>query len=188
MCAGRVYEAGSRLLAGWRPGGRTVSRVGVTLAIVLGAGGVLLVQQGTSFASTYLASSYDPSGPVDATIPAGACVVTDYTSLVVDSNRFDPASPGCPALLDSFGMWITRDHGHPPPASPPFPASFVAVWQQAFERADYVVLSVHLSDYIPWTLALERYFEANYVLVSSQPHTYVYDHYTRHPTSQARRG
>ncbi len=188
LCAGRIYDAAIHLLARWRPGGRTVWRAGVTLAVVLGAGGVLLVQQGTSFASNFLASSNDPSARVDATIPAGACVVTDYTTLLVDSNRFDPASPGCPALVDPFGMWITRDHGHPPPTPPPFPASFVAVWQQAFERADYVVLSVPLSDYIPWTLALDRYFEANYVLVSSQPHTYVYDHYTRHRLRKPRRG
>jgi Flp pilus assembly protein TadD len=47
------------------------------------------------------------------------------------------------------------------------------------ERADYVVLSVPQSDYLPWTPDLVTWFNKNYLLVSSQPRTYVYNHFTR---------
>ena len=45
-----------------------------------------------------------------------------------------------------------------------------------------MVLSVPFSDYIPWTSQLQAYFDSHYVLVSSQAHTYVYNHFDRLPT------
>jgi hypothetical protein len=40
--------------------------------------------------------------------------------------------------------------------------------------AQYVVLTIPFSDYIPWTTGLTTWFDQNYVLVSSSPFAYIY--------------
>jgi hypothetical protein len=160
---------------------RAVSLTGVGALIVVT---VLLVQQDATYASTYLKDSADPSAAIETRIPEGACVVFDYAILAIDANRFDPAGTGCPAVVDPFGMWLTRNNGQPPPASPPFPAAFTAAWRGWFDRSDYVVLSIPYSNYIPWTPSLESHFRKDFLLVSSQPRTFIYSH-TDRPTSPA---
>ena len=135
---------------------------------------VLVVRQDTTYAASYLSSSSDPATLVEAEVPDGACVVFDYAILAINANRFSSAKAGCPATVDPFGMWLSRDDGQPPPVSPPYPAAFSAAWQRWFEKANYVLLSVELSDYIPWTPQLISYFNHHFVLVASEPRTYVY--------------
>jgi hypothetical protein len=146
---------------------------------------VLLVQQDSSYSASYLSDSADPSAALEAHIPEGACVVSDYAIFTIDANRFDPASGGCPAVVDPFGMWLTRNNGQPPPAPPPFPAAFTKSWRSWFASSDYVVLSVPYSDYIPWTPGLEQYFSKSFLLRSSQPRTFVYSHSDRAPSAAA---
>ena len=134
----------------------------------------LVVRQDTTYAASYLSSSSDPAALVEAQVPGGSCVVFDYAILAINADRFNPAKTGCPATVDPFGMWLSRDDGQPPPASPPYPAAFSAAWQRWFEEANYVLLSVELSDYIPWTPELISYFNHHFVLVASEPRTYVY--------------
>ena len=119
----------------------------------------------------YLSDSADPSAAIEARIPEGACVVFDYAIFAIDANRFNPAGASCPAVVDPFGMWLTRNDGQPPPASPPFPLAFTADWRGWFDQSDYVVLSVPYSNYIPWTPTLAAHFGKNFLLVSSQPRT-----------------
>jgi alpha-1,2-mannosyltransferase len=154
----------------------------IVVVLLLGAGLVLLLQQDTTYAASYLSGASDPALVVDAQIPEGACVVTDYAIFTITANRFNPVRTDCPAVVDPFGMWLSRDNGQPPPAAPPFPPEFSAAWRRWFEQADYVVLSVPFSDYIPWTSQLQAYFDSHYVLVSSQAHSYVYNHFDRLPT------
>ena len=71
-------------------------------------------------------------------------------------------------------MWLTRDNGQPPPEQQPFPLAFTAAWKGWFNKADYVVLSVPFSDYIPWTPALVSDFNEHFHLVASQQRVFVY--------------
>jgi tetratricopeptide (TPR) repeat protein len=127
-----------------------------------------------TYDDNYLALSFTPSAAITAAIPAGACVVTDSATYTLLAGRFDPAGPGCPAIVDPFGMFLAEDHDAPPPGKAPIPASFTSLWKKAFERAQSVVLTVQFSDYIPWTSSLVSWFDANYKLISAQPHAYVY--------------
>jgi hypothetical protein len=107
-------------------------------------------------------------------IPPGACVVTEDPMILLNANRAVAAESGCPKTVDAYGMWLTDNDATPPPANPPFPASFTAKWRAWFERADYVTMSVEFSNYIPWTPELASWFSANYSEVLRLPHTYVY--------------
>ncbi len=187
LCAGQVV-GGARHLA------RRLEGHGVRVAVAVGCVAVVLafvaslvfvVGQDASYASSYLSPAGDPAAQVDAQIPAGACVAFDYAIFGINANRFNPTAQGCPAIVDPFGMWLSRDKGVPPPASPPFPPAFVTAWHSWLARADYVVLSIPYSDYIPWTPALASYFNQNFVLVSSQPRTFVYNHFDRSPMGAA---
>jgi Tfp pilus assembly protein PilF len=59
------------------------------------------------------------------------------------------------------------------------------LWQKYIERADYVLLSIPLSDYVPWTPRLISFFNTHYLLVASQPRTFVYNHFDRVSTGAA---
>ena len=109
---------------------------------------------------------------VDAQTPKGSCVIYDYPIFALNADPLNPSGSGCPALVDPFGMWLTRDNGQPPPGQPPLPPTFTAAWKSWFNQADYVVLSVPLSDYIPWTPALVRDFDEHFHLVASQPRVF----------------
>ncbi len=163
------------------PGAHKRTLAIISSAVMIGVAGAvaLIVQQDASYAAYYLASSEDPAASVAFEIPQGSCVVADDTNFGLTANRFNPSQTGCPAIVDPFGMFLTRDNGQPPPTAPPYPAAFPAAWQQWFAQSDYVVLAVPFSDYIPWTPQLAAYFDKHFRLVSSQPHVYIYSHFDR---------
>lgn len=156
--------------------------ISLVLMVVVG---VIVIGQDTSYASSYFGNAADPAAAVDAQIPQGACVVTDNAIILLLANRFNSASSGCPDVVDPFGMFLTRNNGKPPPTTPPFPSAFPEVWQQWFGEADYVIQAIPYSDYIPWTTSLADYFDKHFVLASSQPGTYIYNHFDRLPRGPA---
>ena len=109
-------------------------------------------------------------------IPPASCVIFDDSILAIESNRFSSSLPGCPKVVDPYGMWLADGGGLSPPASPPYPVSFVATWRSYFEAAQYVVLWAPESGYIPWAPSLVTWFDEHYVLVLGRPGTYVYLH------------
>jgi alpha-1,2-mannosyltransferase len=175
-CVGRIGELATR--ASDRLRGRSAGAVwiagAVALPAVLVVGALSLIPADLNAERALLASAADPGHLVAQVIPRGACVVTDDPMILVNANRFVAAEPGCPKVVDEYGMWLTDNNQTPPPAEPPFPAAFTAKWRGFFERADYVTLSVPFSNYIPWTPELAAWFETNYTLELSLPRTYVY--------------
>ena len=81
----------------------------------------LLVQQNSTYAASYLSSASDPASAVAIEIPQGSCVVFDYAIFAINADRFTSSRSSCPAVVDPFGMWLSRDNGQPPPVSPPYP-------------------------------------------------------------------
>lgn len=143
-----------------------------TVAVVVLA--LVLIPSDVTYARAYLSGSIDDSATVDAAIPQGSCVIFDQPGLAIDANRFVPSASGCPPIVDPFGMWITRNGGNQPGSSEPILATFVAGWRSWLEQSNFLVLSVQFSDFIPWTPALTKWFNAHFVLISSQLHTFVY--------------
>lgn len=145
----------------------------VVAALVIGG---FVVPQEVTYAREYLAPADDPGAQIARVVPTGACVVSDLSTLPMVADRFVPARPGCPPVIDPFGLWLVDDDHQPPPAPPPFPEAFVAKWRSWLEAADDVVLSVPFSDYIPWTPDLIAWFNRSYRLVFSLERVYVYEH------------
>jgi len=111
---------------------------------------------------------------VSIAIPAGACAISDSPAVLILGNRYLSTTPGCPAIVDPYGMFLALNGGVVPPSTSAPAASFTDQWQIYFEEAQYVVLTFPFSEYIPWTTTLETWFRQNYTLVSSSPFAYIY--------------
>ena len=100
--------------------------------------------------------------PDKALIPAGACVVTDETSMVIAANRFTAARPGCPDVIDSLAATLVVSNGVSVQGGASSLPNVVAAWQSILSRAAYVWLSPTDSRRIPWTPALSLWFTAHF--------------------------
>lgn len=79
-----------------------------------------------------------------------------------------PGPPGCPAVVDPTGTWLSIVPLNPSENSGDEPKDprLVALWRSAFAHANYVMLSGICAFRIPWTPALYRYFESHFVRLS----------------------
>ncbi|MEI6701605.1 MAG: hypothetical protein WCL38_07625, partial [Actinomycetota bacterium] len=115
-------------------------------------------------------SAFDPSADLKASIPAGACTLADFPSDLIAADRYLSSTPGCPPVVDPFGMFLTEDQGNQPHVGVPehpIPPAFGERWHGYLEASDYVVMSVPFTSYISWTTPLVAYFKANYGLVTT---------------------
>jgi alpha-1,2-mannosyltransferase len=97
-----------------------------------------------------------------ALIPAGACVVTDQTSMTISADRFTAARPGCPDVIDSLAVTLVSGNGVSVQGGAAGLTQVVAEWQSIFSRAQYVWLSPNNSRRIPWTPALFLWFTTHF--------------------------
>jgi AcrR family transcriptional regulator len=101
----------------------------------------------------------------DQLIPPGSCVLTNDSSLTISADRFVPASPGCPAMVDSYGTLLAMTDGRKLLATPQQVGSVTALWSAQFARAPYVWLESGSQGQIPWTPALYAYFTTHFKLL-----------------------
>ncbi len=95
-------------------------------------------------------------------IPAGACVVTDETSLTISASRFTSLRPGCPDVIDSLAATLTLSRGVSVQGGAARSGQVVAAWQSILSRADYAWLSPGNARRIPWTPELRSWFRQNF--------------------------
>jgi alpha-1,2-mannosyltransferase len=135
------------------------------------AGTAVLVIAGMTSASIVTALG---QGPVrsyalaDSIIPPGACLVTDTASAAIAVNRFTVGSR-CPQIVDSVGTMIATTDGQDLTAPPGLLAADTGVWQDAFDRAQYVWLignGGYTGARIAWTWPLDRYLVRHFRLVA----------------------
>ena len=120
--------------------------------------------------------------PDKALIPAGACVVTDETSLTIAADRFTAARPGCPDVLDALAQTLVLGNGVSVQGGAATLPRVVAGWQSILARADYVWLSPANTRRIPWTPGLTSWFAAHFRLLKPPGHTVGLGHvYQRAP-------
>ena len=70
-----------------------------------------------------------------ALIPAGACVVTDQTSLAIAADRFTTARPGCPDVIDALAMTLVLSDGVSVQGGAASLPHVVSAWQAALAGA-----------------------------------------------------
>ena len=114
-------------------------------------------------AETQLQASTTLAAQVDRLIPPGSCVVTDYSSLTISADRFDPAAAGCPAMVDSYGTLLALTGGRKS-GSAGLRAD-TALWRSQFAAASYVWLEWDNQGRIAWTPALYAYFTSHFRLL-----------------------
>jgi Glycosyltransferase family 87 len=185
-CIGRVGDFLRRVTSRLtEPTGRAVAFTGaIVFAAALVVGTALLIARDVDFARDYLRPSDDPGRLVAQFFPEGACTAFDEAIVLIVSDRF-PSEQSCKVPVDPFGLWLTDNHATPPPANPPFPEAFTSKWRAWLESADYVVLSVPQSNYIPWTPDLVAWFNTTYRLTLDLPRTYVYERIAPHSSGRA---
>jgi alpha-1,2-mannosyltransferase len=148
--------------------------LGVAGAVVGVLAIALFVPKVTGAIDLQVSTAYDPRPAVQGAIPQGACVIGDYPLSLLLSDRFSSSKPGCPVVVDPFGMYLTDDDGNQPhvstPANPLSP-TFTNKWAAWLPRADYVVMTVPFSDYIPWSQALMQTFNQTFVRVAWAQYT-----------------
>jgi len=175
VAVGLVSASATRLAKrhlGQRPARLAPAVLPLTAAMIV----VWSLPHGLGGARRYFEDATDPGRTIAAAVPSGACVVTDDPILLIVANRVGQPGPGCPRLVDPFGLWMTEDDGALPHLGGPFPQAFVDKWSAWLEQADYVVLSVEGSDYLPFSPELIRQFNATYRRVAAGDHAYVYVH------------
>jgi hypothetical protein len=168
-----VLGGGAGLLAHARmprPGSATVA-AGVVTGIVLIAAAAGAVVPSNAFHRTIVDRFGDPGPAIAAVVPGGACTLTDAESILVSAGRAEPGPPGCPAIVDPTGTWLSIDPLHPPVRSGLGPKDpvLVALWAAAFSRAEYVVFSGAKAFRIPWTPALRATFDRRFARVPGTP-------------------
>ena len=83
-------------------------------------------------------------------IPPGACVVGDEVALIIMANRFEPAKPGCPVVIDALAMTLALTGGVSVQAGAEKNRSAVLAWRKIFEQAQYIWLSPNQWKRVPF--------------------------------------
>lgn len=117
-----------------------------------------------------------PTNLVDTYIAPGNCVLTDNPGILIVADRLIASSSSCPTVVDPYGTWLSADPADPPPNPGSDVPGLAAQWQVWLRDAQYVVLSVPRSDFIPWDTELSAWFSSHYRLIAGEPGAYVYIH------------
>lgn len=115
----------------------------------------------------------EPAASAQRQIPAGACVLTDITSLTIVADRFVSSEAGCSMMVDTIGTDYALSPGRNGVTGAGRSPAVQAVWLSAFRHARYVWLACPPTDgpacktnrRIPWTGAISGYFASHFRLV-----------------------
>jgi hypothetical protein len=102
----------------------------------------------------------DIGSVVAATIPAGSCVVSDRSIVLLVANRFVSDVPDCPRMVDPQEVEAVVDGRTK--YSAPAHDRVVADWITWFSVARYAVISNRSGRRIPWNRELREWFHAHY--------------------------
>lgn len=149
------------------PGGQLASRLGPRVVLWLSAvAAVLLAVVGVRSVDTLTPVAKRPSVAVaQRLIPAGACVLTDVPSYLVEADRFTTKA-GCPELVDPQGTLIAMTNGAELSTPTAVRAQVSAVWLAGFEHAEYVWLFSGNATRVPWTPELHAYLVTHFRLIA----------------------
>lgn len=145
------------------------------LAVLVAVACAAVFVEDTRHARAYLAGSFEVAGALRDVVPAGACLVTTFTTYAVVADRLVSTEPDCPQLIDPFGEWVAHTPRHRPYHGS-YPAAFVADFAEKLHRADYVVFARPYSSYVPWTPELLRWYDANFTEIRRTDTLFVYRH------------
>jgi hypothetical protein len=142
------------------PAGGTRIVVSGALACALVLVGAVLVAPSDMTSDSALLKVADIGSVVAATIPAGSCVVSDRSIVLLVANRFVSDVPDCPRMVDPQEVEAVVDGRTK--YSAPAHDRVVADWITWFSVARYAVISNRSGRRIPWNRELREWFHAHY--------------------------
>lgn len=142
---------------------RRQSIASAALAVLVGIGALALVDRETHVIA--LASAADYWLAVDPVVPAGSCIASDNSAVLLITNRFEPVPPGCPQLVDSSGTALALDSGSPPQVPGTVTPALVKLWLSAFKAADYLVLTPQVLTRVPFGHGVAIYLHSHFHLI-----------------------
>jgi alpha-1,2-mannosyltransferase len=109
---------------------------------------------------------------ISSLIPPGACVVTDEVALVISANRFEPAKPGCPVVIDSLATTLVLTHGQSVQGGAGTNKTAIGGWRAILLKAQYVWLSPNHWKRIPfdWNTAQWKWFTDHFRQIAPAYH------------------
>lgn len=126
------------------------------------------------------APPFDPSATIEASVPPGACVISDSAIVLILANRFDTSGAQCPNIVDSYGLDLVLANGHTFPAGGSVSPVVQAAWFSYFEHANYLVFTSLADTRIPATSAILSILHNDFssvapsVGISSPPYSGIY--------------
>ena len=111
----------------------------------------------------------------DRIVPPGACVFTDRVSFTIAANRFITHVPGCSPIDDAVASNVALSHGRNASTGAGNVPAVAAIYREALDHAQYVLLTTESSKRIAWSPALVTYFHDNFHRVAKfRPHGMLY--------------
>jgi hypothetical protein len=95
-------------------------------------------------------------------VPSGGCVLTDQVSYTIVANRFISTVPGCSTMDDPTGMDLALGHGLKAGTGAGRVPAVAAVWRDAFQHAQFILLSGRSYKRVAWNQSLRTYFHDNF--------------------------
>lgn len=124
-------------------------------------------------------SAGNPAAAAAARIPAGACVLTDVSSLTIVADRFFANHRACDQLVDSIGTDYALAGGRNALVGAGRTRGLRQAWLAAFERAQFVwfdcapvtsaACAARTARRIPWTPTIAGYFRSHFHAEPGQP-------------------
>ncbi|HEV2374252.1 MAG TPA: hypothetical protein VGS19_19100, partial [Streptosporangiaceae bacterium] len=122
-------------------------------------------------------------GRVQQIVPPGACMLADQVSVALVVNRFVSNAPGCSQMVDGLGTDLALANGLKPSTGAGRVPAVAAAWTQAFDHAQYVLLTAGNARRVPWTPGLRAYLRTNFTKVYTDGHKFTL--WARHGTHGA---
>lgn len=136
---------------------------------------VPLFRHDQTVARSFVAGADDPSSWVASFIPKGSCAVSDVSTILIVADRYQTDDPACPTPVDPFGMWLVQPDHRSPHQSTGATPQLLDTWRDYLERSEYVVMSVDLSNFLPWPAAQQTWFAENFRKVGTRGRVVVYE-------------
>ena len=136
---------------------------------------VPLFRHDQTVARSFVAGADDPSQWVASLIPEGSCAVADVATILIVADRYQADGRRCPGPVDPFGMWLDQPSRRSPHQSTGATPELLATWRDYLERSDALVMSVDLSNFLPWPAEQQQWFRDNYRKVGTRGSVVVYE-------------
>ena len=130
---------------------------------------------GMKMSKGYVGGADDPIAWVQYYVPEGACVVADVSTILIASDRFQSEDQNCPPPVDPFGMWQAQPTRTTPFQNPNASAELLSTWRDYLDRAQFVVMSVDYSNFLPWSGGQRSWFDQRFRMVGKRGGVVLYE-------------